>query len=68
MNDLLKKDVPYIWNELQAKSFMEIKDRIASTPVLIKLDYSKDFIIYLFAFEDTIAGVLIQKDKEGDEI
>ena len=35
--------------------------------VLISLDYSKEFQIFSFASEDTIAGVLLQKNKEGQE-
>jgi len=34
---------------------------------LISLDYSKDFHILSFALEDTIAGVLLQKNDEGQE-
>jgi hypothetical protein len=35
--------------------------------VLISLDYSKDFQIFSFASEDTIAGVLLQKNENGQE-
>jgi len=48
MNDLLKKDTPYLWNQTTNKAFEQIKERIASTPVLISPDYTKDFIIYSF--------------------
>ena len=38
-----------------------------SAPVLVSPDYSKDLIIYSFASKDTIVGVLMQKDDEGNE-
>ena len=37
------------------------------SPVLTSPDYSKEFQIFSFVSEDTIAGVLIQKNKEGQE-
>jgi len=33
-------------------------------PVLVSPDYSKEFLIFSFASENTIAGVLLQKNKE----
>ena len=49
------------------ESFKCIKDGIAISIVLIILDYSKDFQIFSFSLEDTIAGVLLQKSNEGQE-
>ena len=37
------------------------------SPVLISPDYSKEFHIFSFSSEDTIASVLFQKNKEGKE-
>ena len=42
-----------------------IKEFIERSPVLISLDYSKDYQIFSFATEDTITGVLLQKNHEG---
>jgi len=36
-------------------------------PTLISPDYSKEFHIFSFATEDTIAVVLLQQDEEGSE-
>jgi len=36
-------------------------------PTLISLDYNKEFHIFSFASEDTIAVVLLQQDEEGSE-
>jgi hypothetical protein len=34
---------------------------------LVSPDYSRDFIIFSFASQDTIAGVLLQKNKDDYE-
>jgi len=36
-------------------------------PTLISPDYSKEFHLFSFASEDTIAAVLLQQDEEGSE-
>jgi hypothetical protein len=64
---LLKKDVKFEWCDEGRKAFKTIKDAIGRSPVLISPDYSKDFQIFSFASEDTIAGVLLQKNDEGQE-
>jgi hypothetical protein len=64
---LLKKDVKFEWTDEGRKAFNSIKDSIGRSPVLISPDYTKDFQIFSFASEDTIAGVLLQKNDEGQE-
>jgi hypothetical protein len=64
---LLKKDVKFEWNDLSKKAFREIKTAISEALVLISPDYSKDFQIFSFASEDTIAGVFLQKNDQGQE-
>jgi hypothetical protein len=67
MSVLLKKDVTFIWDDKAIKYFEDIKDAISQAPVLISLDYSKDFIIFSFASQDSIAGILMQKDSDDYE-
>jgi hypothetical protein len=64
---LLKKDAKYEWIDEGRNAFKSIKDAIGKYPVLISPNYSKDFQIFSFASEDTIAGVLLQKNEEGHE-
>jgi hypothetical protein len=64
---LLKKDVKFEWTNEGRKAFNIIKDAITRSPVLISPHYSKDFQIFSFASEDTIVGVLLQKNDEGKE-
>ena len=67
MQKLLKKDAKFEWTDEGKIAFKSIKDAISMSPVLISPDYSKEFHIFSFASEDTIAGVLLQKNKEGQE-
>lgn len=47
--------------------FSKIKTALTQAPVLISHDFEKDFQIYSFASEHTIAGELLQKNEEGFE-
>jgi hypothetical protein len=64
---LLKKDVAFKWDNKTNKSFEYIKNAISQALVLIKPDFSQDFIIFSFASQDTIADVLMQKDIDDYE-
>jgi hypothetical protein len=64
---LLKKYVKCEWTEEGRNAFKSIKDAIGKSSVLISPNYSKDFQIVSFASKDTIAGVLFQKNEEGQE-
>jgi hypothetical protein len=64
---LLKKDVKFEWNDESKRAFQDIKTTISEALVLISPDYSKDFQIFSFASEDTIVGVLLQKNDQGHD-
>jgi len=64
---LLKKNVKFMWTDEGRNAFDTIKDGITRSPVLVSSDYTKDFMIFSFASEDTIVGVLLQKNFEGFE-
>lgn len=67
IQSLLKKDVRFVWQEDNKRAFQEIKGAIAKAPILVSPNYSKDFMIFSFASEDTIVSVLLQKNKESHE-
>ena len=67
LQKLLKKDAKFEWMDEGKAAFKSIKNSISMSPVLTSLDYSKEFQIFSFASEDTIVGVLLQKNKEGQE-
>ena len=64
---LLKKQDKFEWTDEGREAFRCIKDAITRSPILVSLDYSKDFLIFPFASESTITGVLLQKNNEGYE-
>ena len=45
LNDLTKKDVPFVWGEAQEKAFEELKLSVTSAPVLILPDLEKPFTV-----------------------
>ena len=61
LQKLLKKDAKFEWIDEGKYAFKYIKDAISKSPVLISPYYSKEFQMFSFASEDTIASVLIQK-------
>ena len=64
---MLKKDVGVKWTLLAKQSFELVKQALTQTLVLISPDFTKDFYIFSFAFEHTIAVVLLQKNELGQE-
>jgi hypothetical protein len=67
LSALLKKDVAFRWGKEADRSFEDIKNAISQAPILISPDFSRYFIIFSFASQDTIAGVLMQKDADNFE-
>jgi hypothetical protein len=64
---MLKKGADFKWTAEARKSFEEIKKALTQAPVLISPDFTKEFLIFTYASEDTIAGVLLQKGNQGTE-
>jgi hypothetical protein len=64
---MLKKDVKIKWDSESRQSFEQVKRALTEAPVLISPDFTKDFYLFSFAFEHTIAAVLLQKNNEGYE-
>jgi hypothetical protein len=59
---LLKKDVPFFWDEAAQRSFDTLKHALTTTPLLRPPNYNKYFLLYLVAAESTISMVLVQED------
>ena len=64
---MLKKDQEIKWTTEAKNAFEKIKVSLTEAPVLVSLDFSKEFLTFSFASEDTIAAILLQKNKEGLE-
>jgi hypothetical protein len=59
---LLKKDVPFYWDDAAQCSFEVLKHALTTAPLLQTTNYNKDFLLYLAAAESTIDMVLVQED------
>ena len=59
MQKLLKKDAKFEWTNEGREAFKNLKEAISKSLVLVSPDYSKDFQIFSFTSEYTIAGVLL---------
>jgi hypothetical protein len=64
---LLKKYVPFFWDEVAQRSFDALKHALTTTPLLRPPNYKKDFLLYLAAAESTIGMVLVQEDDSFSE-
>lgn len=62
-----KKYIQIKWNIETKQSFDLVKHALTEAPVLIRLDFTKDFIILSFASKHIIIVVLLQKNNEGHE-
>lgn len=56
---LLKKGVPFVWDEFTRFLFDVLKNALTSAPLLSPSDYSIEFLLYLTAEESNINMVLI---------
>ena len=59
---LLKKGVPFIWDDRAQRSFDALKAALTSTPVMSPPNYQEDFLLYLAASDTTVGMVLVQTD------
>jgi transposase InsO family protein len=66
LNQLKKKNSPFVWGRAQQKSFEKLKSKIASPPVLRVPDFNKEFVVHTDASSNGVAGVLSQ--REGDSL
>jgi hypothetical protein len=59
---LLKKYVPFYWDDAAQHSFDALKHALTTAPLLRPPNYNKDFLLYLVVAESTIGMVLVQED------
>ena len=59
---LLKKDVPFHWDEASQCSFKELKNALTYTLLLRPPNYNKYFLLYLATADSNIGMVLVQED------
>ena len=64
---MLKKDQEVKWTTEAKNSFEKIKIALTEARALVSPDFTKEFFTFSFASEDTLAVVLLQKNKDGLE-
>lgn len=56
---LLSEQHPFKWTKEAKEAFKKIKGSVANAPTLINPDFTKDFILYCYASEHTMSGILL---------
>ena len=64
---LLKKGIPFCWDDISQKYFEAPKTLLINSPLLHPPNYHRDFSLYLAATFSMIAMVLVQDDDDGNE-
>ena len=67
ITNMLKKCHEIKWSAEAKESFWGIKKAISEAPVLVSPDFAKEFSVFSYASEHTIAAVLLQKNSENQE-
>ena len=58
LQQMVKKSVQFKWIDVEKNAFSKIKTAILYTPSLKIPDFEKDFILYTFTSDDSLAAVL----------
>lgn len=66
LNELLKKNQPFIWSENCQKSFEMLKSVVSNPPVLQYPDFEKEFILTTDASNYALGAVLSQGEINSD--
>lgn len=66
MTSLLKKDVPFIWDEPQQQAFNTCKSILTTTPILQYPDFNREFVLTTDASIHAIGAILSQGEIGKD--
>jgi hypothetical protein len=67
LQKLIRKDVEFKWDDEWKKAFININTTISQDTILRSLDFNKDFFLYTFASDQSLAAILTQKDDDNNE-
>ncbi|GBG87613.1 hypothetical protein CBR_g45765 [Chara braunii] len=67
LTNLLRKDQPLSWDAECEQAFATLKDALATTPILIRPDPTKQFILITDYQPEAISAILAQKGSDGRE-
>ena len=63
LNELTKKNVPFVWSTAQEEAFTILKDKLTHAPLLQLPDFNKMFELECDASGIGLGGVLLQEGK-----
>ena len=63
MTKLVRKNVPFIWDDKCEKSFQTLKEKLTTAPVLAVPEPGKDYTVYCDASKHGLGCVLMQERK-----
>jgi hypothetical protein len=66
LNRLTRKDQPFNFDDACQRAFKELKKRLSSAPLLVHFDPSKPTRMDTDASDGVVAGVLSQKQSDGE--
>ena len=64
---MIKKYSNFKWKNERKEAFDKIKESIAEAPTLWSPNFDKEFILYTFTSNHSIAVVLTYKNEVGEE-
>ncbi len=67
LTNLQRKDQPLSWDAECERAFVTLKEALAMTPILIRTDPGKQFILITDCQPEAISAILTQKGKDGRE-
>ena len=67
LQQMVKQNVQFKWTDVENNEFSKIKTSISHAPSLKSPNDEKDFILYTFASDNSLAAVLTQKEDGGDD-
>ena len=67
LQQMINQSVQFKWTDTEKGDFNNIKEAIAHAPPLKIPNFEKDFILYTFSSDNSLATVLTQKEERGDE-
>ena len=67
INSMLKKDNTFQWSKEAKQSFVNIKQALSKALILVSPNFDKDFMIFSFPSDHTIAWVLLLKNEMNEE-
>jgi transposase InsO family protein len=67
LNELRKKDVPFVWTNECKLAVQKLKAALVSPSILVHPNYDREFIVMPDASLFAVGGVLVQHDDKGKE-